>query len=238
MEVQGRAALAVPGCALVVIGGLLVVKGMYDRLGRPAHVAEQPLQHDRVIVYLGAAAVALGALLFLLAGERGPALAVLVTALVPVLLLAPGLTADAAAFPPCLITVPVGAALALRTVLAPRTPVTLLAVLAFAVVAVAGSVILAGLSDAVPFMSAFGEEEAQRQASGRLAAGLGGVVLAAAPVLLLLAGHRTAAAVAAPFVLAALVTAVDTRTLAPWAVYALTGPPAMGAAVHVLFTDR
>ncbi|MEV4677376.1 hypothetical protein ACFYYL_12410 [Actinomadura geliboluensis] len=239
MDVQARtAALTVPACVLVAVAGLLVLKGAYDWSGQPARVAERPLQHDRVVVYLAAAGTAAGALLFLLAGERGPALAVLATALVPALLLAPGVARDTAAFLPCLITVPVGVAMALRTVLVPRTPVTLLAVLVFAVVAVAGSILLAAVSDAVPFMSSFSEEEAHRQATARLVAGLAGVALAAAPVLLLFAGHKAGAALTAPFVLAALVTVVDTQTLAPWLLYAVAGPPALGASVHVLFTDR
>lgn len=230
--------LTVPACVLVVVAGMLVLKGVYDWSGRPAHAEMRPFQHDRVVVYAAAAGVAAGALLFLFAGERGPALAVLATALVPVVLIAPGLARDATAFLPCLITVPVGAAMALRTLFMPKTPVTLLAVATFAVVAVAGSLLLAAVSEAVPFMSSFSEEEARRQASARLVAGLAGLALAAAPVLLLLAGHRIAAALTAPFALAALITAVDTQTLAPWAAFAVAGPPAMGASVHVLFTDR
>jgi hypothetical protein len=230
--------LTVPACVLVAVAGLLVLKGAYDWTGQPARVASRPLQHDRVVVYLAAAGAAAGALLFALAGERGPALAVLVTALVPALLIAPGVARDTAAFLPCLITVPVAAAMALRTVLVPRTPVTLLAVLVFAVVLVAGSILLAAVSDAVPFMSSFSEEEAHRQASARLVAGLAGAALAAAPVLLLITGHKVGAALTAPFVLAALVTVVDTQTLAPWLLYAVAGPPALGASLYVLFTDR
>ncbi|QKW36604.1 hypothetical protein HUT06_23405 [Actinomadura sp. NAK00032] len=240
MDVQTRtaAALTVPACVLVAVAGLLVLKGAYDWSGQPARVAERPLQHDRVVVYAAAAGMAAGALLLLLGGERGPALAVLATVLVPVLLVAPGLAGGTVAFLPCLITVPVAVAMALRAVLAPKTPVTLLAVLVFAVVAVAGSILLVAVSEAVPFMSSFSEEEAHRQASARLVAGLAGVALAAAPVLLLVAGHKAGAALTAPFVLAALITVVDTQTASPWLLYAVAGPPALGASVHVLFTDR
>ncbi|GGV21399.1 hypothetical protein GCM10010182_49550 [Actinomadura cremea] len=231
-------ALTVPGCVLVAVGGVLLLKGLYDWSGRPDLAAARLLQHERVVVLVAAALVAAAALPFHLAGERGPALVVLVTALVPVLLVLPGVSGGAMAFYSCLVTVPVGAAMALRTVLAPRTPVTVLAVLVFAVVAVAGSFLLVGLSDAVPFMAAFSEEEARRAAVGRLTAGLAGLALVAAPVLLFLADRKVGAGLAAPFALVGLIVVLDSQTLAAWAAYLVTGPLAMGTSVHLLFTDR
>ncbi|WP_199747619.1 hypothetical protein [Actinomadura sp. WAC 06369] len=231
-------ALTVPGCVLVVVGAVLLLKGLYDWSGRTDLAAARPLQGERVAVFPAAALVAAGALPLHLAGERGPALVVLVTALVPVLLVIPGISGGSMALYACLATVPVGAALALRAVLAPKTPVTVLAMLVFALVAVAGSLLLAGLADAVPFMAAFSEEEARRAAAGRLTAGLAGLALAAAPVLLLLADRKVAAGLAAPFALVALIVVLDSQTLAAWAAYLVAGPLAMGTSVHLLFTDR
>lgn len=187
------APLAVTSFAMVLAGELLLVKGVYDWAVLRSDVAAQFLQRDRIVVYLAALLVAAGAAGFALTGERGPALAVLATAVAPVLLLTPG-PDHVVALCPCLITVPVGAAMALRTMLAPGTPVTLTSTLAFLVIAVAGGHLLRGLVAAVPFVYTGSDEEKHLVAYGRLVCGAAGSALLSVPLLWLLTGHRWPAA--------------------------------------------
>jgi hypothetical protein len=141
--------MTVTACALVIVAGLVLLKGVYDWSGKPNQVAAQPLQHDRLIVYSAAAVMIVGAALFAIAGARTAALAIAVTADLPVLLILPASHRLSDTLVPCLVTVTVAAALAVRTVRVPQARVSPLAVAAFTVVIVAGSHMLAGLLDAV-----------------------------------------------------------------------------------------
>lgn len=231
------APLAVTSFAMVLAGELLLVKGVYDWAVLRSDVAAQFLQRDRIVVYLAALLVAAGAAGFALTGERGPALAVLATAVAPVLLLTPG-PDHVVALCPCLITVPVGAAMALRTMLAPGTPVTLTSTLAFLVIAVAGGYLLRGLVAAVPFVYTGSDEEKHLVAYGRLVCGAAGSALLSVPLLWLLTGHRWPAALSAPFLLVVVAALAPRLDIPGYLLYALTGPMAMGAAIYALFTDR
>ncbi|GAA0583382.1 hypothetical protein [Actinomadura livida] len=231
--------LAVTSFAIVLAGELWLLKGVYDWAGLRSDVAVQLLQRDRVLVYLAALLVAAGAAGFALTGERGPALAVLATAVASVLLTMPG-PDHVVAFYPCLVIVPVGAAMALRTMLAPWTPVTLMSTLTFFVIAVAGGYLLRGLVAAAPVVYSGSEEQAHLIAYGRLVCGLAGAALLSAPLLWLLTGHRWLAALSAPFLLVVVTALFDRPDVLGhlgYLTYAITGPMAMGAAIYALFTD-
>ncbi|TDC89146.1 hypothetical protein [Actinomadura sp. 7K507] len=228
--------LTVLACAMVIAGELLIMKGMYDWTNRPRDVTGQPPQGDRVVVYLAALLVAAGAAVFAVSGARGPALAVLATAIVPVLLILPGY--HTMNFYPSLIMVTVGVAMALRTMLAPGIPVTLVSVLGFFMIAAAGSFLLRGLVDAVPPLDWGTEEEARMRANGRLVCGLAGLALLPAPLLWLATGHRWLAALSAPFLLVAAFPLIARNSALGWFVFAITGPMALGGAIYALFADR
>ncbi|TDC89147.1 hypothetical protein [Actinomadura sp. 7K507] len=217
-------------CAMALAGGLLIFKGMYGWTNHP-HVAAQPLQRDRVVVYLAALLVAAGAAVFAVSGARGPALAVLATAIIPVLLILPG-SYNSIAIYPTLITLTVGAAMALRTMLAPEIPVTLVSVLAFVVITVAGGYLLRGLLDVTWF------PDGEVRAPGRLVCGLAGLALAAVPLMWLFTGHRSLAALSAPFLLVVVIAILGRYDALGFLVYAITGPMALGAAIYALFADR
>lgn len=229
---------ALLACAMVLAGGLLITKRLFDWTGQRSQIAAQPLQHDRVVVYLAALLVVAGAAVFTWSGERGPALAVLATAIVPVLLILPGSYTKFTAMFTSLITVTVGAAMALRTVLAPEKPVTLVSVLAFLVIALAGGYLLRGLMEAVPFVDWGTEEEARDRAHGRLICGLAGVALLPVPLLWLFTEHRWLAALTAPFLLVVVAVLLNRNDSLGYLLYVITGPMAMGAAIYALFADR
>ncbi|TDC89145.1 hypothetical protein [Actinomadura sp. 7K507] len=219
-------------CAMVLVGGPLVLKGIYDWMGQHSDVAAQPFQRDRVMIYLAALLVAGGAAVFALMGERGPALAVLATAVVPVLVILPGSYTQSTAIYPCLITLMVGATMALRTMLLPGTAVALVSVLTFVVIAVAGGYLLRGLFDAILPI----DEDVR--ARSRLVCGSAGLALVSAPLLWLFTGHRWLAALSAPFLLVAAVALMDRDDLLGPLLYVITGPMAMSAAIYALLTDQ
>ncbi|GLZ09460.1 hypothetical protein Acsp03_69260 [Actinomadura sp. NBRC 104412] len=231
--------MTVTACVLVIVASAVLLKGVYDWAGQPTQVAARPLQHDRLVVYIAAIVVIAGAGLFAITGARPAAFAIVVTAVIPVLviLILPKSAANWVALVPSLVTVTLAGVLAVRAVVVPHAQVAPLAVVAFAVVMVAGGIMFVGLLD---FAFSFGstEESLRTKSAGRRVALLSGVVLVWAPVLLMLDGRRWAAAATAPMALVALSMAV--RQLAEWAavVSLLAGPSAVAATIQAMFTSR
>ncbi len=240
MDLSNNAAVQlVLGCVLIVIGGPLLCKSFFDDW--PGVDAGGPFEHGRLMICLTALLLVIGATLLLVSGEHGPGWVVLITVLVPVVLvLSPSLLgADESmivAFYSCLLLMPVAAAMALRTIAMPRTPVTARALLVFAVVAIAGSFLAAALLKLVVSFAPTGEGHLRATAS--VVAVLAGAALASVPVQLLYTGHQSAAIFTIPFALVAPFAILDSQTLLPLLFYVTTGPVALGAAVYRLFADR
>lgn len=228
--------MSVSACVLVIVGSSVLLKGVYDWTGRPGRVAAQPIQHDRVVVYVAATVVIIGAVLFAVAGTSTPALAMAATAVIPVLVVLPRSYTINVVLVPCLVTVMLAMVLAVRGVVAPQARVAPLAVAAFAVVLVAGTFMLVGLLDAVVLFDSTDVSE-HRQTVGRRVAYLSGLVLLSAPLLLMLDGRRAAAAATVPFGLVALLSVRQLGLLAGL-LYLLTGPTAVAATIQAMFTSR
>ncbi|MBO2449152.1 hypothetical protein J4573_18760 [Actinomadura barringtoniae] len=237
MQTTAKRSMTVLACVAVLVGGGMFLVGTYGWFSQPGPTAAHPLQSDRVVVYLGCLVVAVGALLLQLAGERGPALAILATALIPVLLVLPGTYARDVALYPCVILVPVATAVAVRAVLVPGTPIIPVTVAAFTVVMVAGTYLLiGGLNVALVFEPT--HEALHGQAVGRVVALASGLALASAPLMLGFTGHKNVALAVAPFALVSLLAVAQRLALVSGIAYLLTGPVAVGATIYAMFTAR
>ena len=232
MWTAAKTSMTVLACVAVLVGGGMLLIGSYGWYNQPGSTAGHPLQHDRVIVYLGSLLMAIGALL---TGERGPALAVFATALIPILLVLPGTYARDVALYPCVILVPVASAVAIRAVLAPGTPIIPVTVAAYSVVILAGTYLLiGGLNVALVFEPT--NEALHGQAVGRAVVLVSGLVLASAPLMLGRTGHKGLALTVAPFALVPLLAVANRLALPAGIAYVLTGPLAVGATIYAMFT--
>ncbi|REF00437.1 hypothetical protein [Thermomonospora umbrina] len=237
MRTAATTSMIALACVAVLVGGGMLLAGSAGWVDRPLPPIGLELHRRGGMVYLGALVVAGGALLLRLAGEPGPALAVLATALIPALLVLPGsYTRDAILFP-CVITIPVGIVVAARALLAPATLIAPVTVAAFAVVVLAGTYLLiGGLDIALIFEPT--EENLRQESLGRVVVVVSGLALASAPVMLLLTGHKITALAVAPFALVPLLAVSSRLNLYGGIAYLLTGPLAVSATIYTMFLGR
>lgn len=220
--------MTVMACVALLLGGGILLVGTYDWF---------VLQHDRITIYLGSLPVLVSALLLRLANERGPALLVLATALIPVLLVLPGPYARDVALYPTTILIPVATAVTIRAIAAPETPIAPVTIAAYTIVILAGTYLLiGGLNVALVFAPT--HEALHDQAVGRAVVLISGLALASAPLMLAPTAHKSVAIVVAPFALVPLLTVANRLALAAGIAYLLTGPVAVGATIYAMFTIR